>query len=342
MDENEIYEVLGVAPPAGPVVDQADQRSATGNDGPQGGEGAEPQENQETAEGGVGHESGEAGKNQEDPSGGESGAEKEESTSEIGQPTKDDRREAEERTARIMAEARRLADQQTVRAIEEERARNKAQWDAFFASAGLKNNLDGGRPITSLEEFQAWKAKYDRARLEQDLKEGKLTPEALEAMVAQQVASSGHAQSGDAGGQPPEQGYAKPVPEVTQAQIDAELAEIHRLDGSVNGLPDILKMETGGAFQEAVRRGHSFLDAFKLANFDRIQSKRQSEAAQRAAQAARNSARSKEHLRSSDSKGGGNVAVPGDVMEMYRMMMPGKSEAEITAHYNRMLKEMKQ
>ena len=64
--------------------------------------------------------------------------------------------------------------------------------------------------------------------------------------------------------------------------------------------------------------------------------------AQRAAQAARNSARSKEHLLPSGGKAGEvSVAVPGDVMEMYRMMMPGASEAEIIAHYNRMQREMK-
>lgn len=114
------------------------------------------------------------------------------------------------------------------------------------------------------------------------------------------------------------------------------------MDSGVNGLEDILKLETGGAFQEAVRRGYSFLDAFKLANFDRLQTRRQEEAAQRAAQAARNSVRSKEHLvPSGGGSGEGGAAVPEEILSLYRDLMPKASEAEITAHYNRMLKDMK-
>ena len=375
MDEKEIYEVLGVDPPP---------QEETG-----GGDGSAPQEGHETKGDSSAQEPEGTGENPDSPgeepsgagearpqgsgkaaqaAGGEGDAqEAEEGPSSAGaDPTEgtgqDVKQTAEERSAQILAEAKRLADQQTARAVEEERARNKAQWDAFFASAGLKNNLEGGKPITSLEEFQQWKIRYDRMKLEQDLKDGKLTPEALEAMIRSAMGRAGEARpqgseraaqafstgappqsSAEAGQNAAENGRntSGRSPSVTKEQIDQELAEIHRMDGSVNGLEDILKMETGGAFQEAVRRGHSFLDAFKLANFDRLQSRAQNEAAQRAAQAARNSVRSKEHLRSSDSKGGGSVSVPGDVLEMYRMMMPNATEAEITAHYNRMLKEMK-
>ena len=337
MDENEIYEVLGVTPDQGTAPPDSTGAPPEGGDAapPEGGTAAPASAGGEDAEGNVfdldtSSGDGEAG-NVIPPNGGTTVP-----------ALADEERPAEAPDQEVRWRA--MAQQEVQRAVEAERARNQAEWESFFASAGLKDSLNGDRPISSLEEFKAWKTAYDRQKLEQSLKEGKLTPEALaysirEAMAQQKTAAA-----------EPE---ARPVgttglgapPEVTREQIDAELAEIHKLDGSVNGLEDILKLETGGAFQEAVRRGHSFLDAFKLANFDRLQKRQQAQAAQvaqRAAQAARNSARSKEHLLPSGGKAGeGSVAVPGDVMEMYRMMMPGASEADIIAHYNRMQREMK-
>ena len=341
MDENEIYEALGMTPPVSgedadrAVVGQSPMTRADG-EAPAGAASEQDPENVsdlDTTDAG-GTENEEEEPEQDSPP---------KATDRTGKPKEEPSRDPKDAGNLAGQEARwqAMAQQMAARAVEEERARNQAEWNSFFASAGLKNSLAGGKPITSLEEFRQWKAAYDRARLEQELKEGKLTPEALDAVIAQHVASSRPQEDPSL----PPTAQAAPqsaAAQVTQEQINAELAEIHRLDGSVNGLEDILKLETGGAFQDAVRRGHSFLDAFKLANFDRLQNQRQNEAAQRAAQAARNSARSKEHLRSSASKGGnGSVAVPGDVMEMYRMMMPNASEADITAHYNRMLKEMK-
>lgn len=347
MDENEIYQVLGVMPPAGPPTETPQESEA-----PEGNASAGlPEEDKEqdggTQKGNVSESDTNAGK----PAavGGtlqgnvaEDGAESKDGTP-GERPPAGQAAEEQDRTAEQEVRWRALAQQEVRRAVEEEQARNQAEWKEFFASAGLTDNLNGGKPITSLEEFRAWKAAYDRAKLEQSLKEGKLTPEAL-AYTIREAMNQQPQQKGPlpAGGT----GTAAVSPEVTKEQIDAELAEIHRLDGSVNGLEDILKLETGRAFQEAVRRGHSFLDAFKLANFDRLQERRQAEAAQaaqRAAQAARNSARSKEHLLPSGGKAGeGSVAVPGDVMEMYRMMMPGASEKDIIAHYNRMQREMRQ
>lgn len=323
MDENEIYATLGVTPPEQetmppdspetlPVDGETEQANET------------PGEN--VSESDTSNDVGE-------------GSEELEAAPAVYGPEAGNAEGSAEREARWRA----LAQQEVRRAVEEEQARNQAEWKEFFASAGLTDSLNGGKPITSLEEFRAWKAAYDRAKLEQSLKEGKLTPEALAYTIREAMNQQPQQKAPlPAGGTGP----AAAPPEVTREQIDAELAEIHRLDGSVNGLEDILKLETGRAFQEAVRRGHSFLDAFKLANFDRLQERRQAEAAQaaqRAAQAARNSARSKEHLLPSGGKAGeGSVAVPGDVMEMYRMMMPGASEADIIAHYNRMQREMRQ
>lgn len=316
MDEDELYEILGVTPPDSTGTsagDEEEQNPAAASDSIADSE-SEIVPDSDTMDDETTKDDGQGG-SPEEPS-----------------PGPDKPADQEPRWQAV-------AQQMIAQAVAEERAKNQAEWNAFFAAASLKNSLDNGKPITNLEEFRQWKAAYDRAKLEQDLKEGRLTPEMLESMIAQKIAdrpATGDKQTMQAVHE------RSQAPEVTQEQINAELAEIHRLDNSVNGLEDILKMDTSTAFQDAVRRGHSFLDAFKLANFDRLQSQKQNEAAQRAAQAVRNNARSKEHLRPSVSKGGSaSVAVPGDVMEMYKMMMPDASEEDITAHYNRMLKETK-
>lgn len=339
MDEKEIYETLGLTPPGSPETPQesGEPQTETGGGGPEDVSKLDTSAAQETGNGGDNVNESTPG----DVPDGE-GQSKEDSGKDASLPdqhTANDQSGSAETDQAALWRA--MAQQEVQRAVEAERARNQAEWEAFFASAGVKNSLNGDKPITSLEEFRAWKAAYDRAKLERDLADGKLTPEAL-AYSIKTALTPPDASREVMGRQPQRQTSA---PEVTKEQIDAELAEIHRLDGRVNGLEDILKLETGGAFQEAVRRGHSFLDAFKLANFDQLQSQRQAEAvqaAQRAAQAARNSARSKDHLLPTGGKGGeGSAAVPGDVMEMYRMMMPGASEADISAHYNRVMKDMK-
>ena len=60
----------------------------------------------------------------------------------------------------------------------------QADMAAFFARANLKNTVTG-KPITTMEEFDAWRADYDAAKLQKDLKAGKLTPEALRSAVEQ-------------------------------------------------------------------------------------------------------------------------------------------------------------
>lgn len=339
MDENEIYEALGMTPPQ--EVEPPDSSDTPQDGGAPEGNGAETGR---TAEGAEGPDGGTGDEHVSDldtsAEGGAAGpvAAGAEGSEEPGASPTESAAGKAEAPADQEARWRALVQQETQRAVEAERARNQAEWAEFFASAGLKNGLDGDKPINSLEEFRAWKTAYDRAKLEQTLSEGRLTPETLAYTIREAMAQQPKVPPADITGTP---GPASGPPEVTKEQIDAELAEIHRLDGSVNGLEDILKLETAGAFREAVGRGHSFLDAFKLANFDRIQERRQAEAAQRAAQAARNNARSKEHLLPSGGKAGeGSVAVPGDVMEMYRVMMPGASETDIAAHYNRTKRDM--
>lgn len=247
------------------------------------------------------------------------------------------------------AEKQAAVQQAVAEAVAREREKAQDEWKAFFTRAGLKNSISGAE-ITSREEFEEWYRAYEAAKLERELKEGRLTPEALQQAARRAVEE----QARQAAPPPPQEApgtglarpqgsagaaQAMPKQDVTPEQVQQELAAIHQMDESISTLEDIAKMPTWGAFQDAVmRRGCSFVEAFRLANFDAIMARQREDTAKRAAQAAVNNARSKDHLAASKSKGAGAVAVPGDELDLYRRMNPGKSEAEIQEHYNQYIK----
>ena len=245
------------------------------------------------------------------------------------------------------------------RALQEERQRQEQNLADIFREIGLRDSK--GQPITNVEELRSWKQAADLARVQKELKSGTLSADGLSALVREALRQSGQIQTGsaptagqkqdgvserptaEAGGQTGSPGGQQRNQErqVPQEQVDQELAEIHRLDPSVETLEDIMGMDTRDAFVAAVRRGNSFLDAFRLANFDRLQESRRQETAQRAAQAERNRTRSKEHMTATGTRGEGSVAVPAETLELYRQLMPKATDAEISAHYNKTLHDFK-
>lgn len=205
--------------------------------------------------------------------------------------------------------------------------------EAFFSRAGLKNTVTG-KPITTLEEFDAWRADLDAAKLQKDLKAGKLTPEglrsaveqtpAIQALKKQQELRAAAGRAAQAGGD--------------RARVDAELAEIHKLDPTINTVEDLLSMPSAKAFYDLVRKGNSFLDAYRLANFDRLTTAR----AEAARQQALNNARGKDHLTGHRTpQGTGAATVPPDVKAEYLAFNPGATDAEIQKHYNRYMEKQR-
>ena len=128
-----------------------------------------------------------------------------------GKPAQQTKEQRAENARRRRQEEQEAAIKAAVeKALAEEREKSKADMAAFFARANLKNTVTG-KPITTMEEFDAWRADYDAAKLQKDLKAGKLTPEALRSAVEQTPASrscgssrnSGRRQTQSKSGQPP-------------------------------------------------------------------------------------------------------------------------------------------
>ena len=186
----------------------------------------------------------------------------------------------------------------------------------------------------ALEEFDAWRADYDAAKLQKDLKAGKLTPEALRSAVEQTPAIQALKKQQEQQAAADEQRRQAEA----QARVNAELAEIHKLDPTINTVEDLLSMPGAKAFYDLVRKGNSFLDAYRLANFDRLTTAR----AEAARQQALNNARGKDHLTGTGTpQGTGAATVPPDVKAEYLAFNPDATDAEIQKHYNRYMEKQR-
>lgn len=152
-------------------------------------------------------------------------------------------------------------------------------------------NPADGTPITNLEQYRAFK----------------------QAQQAQQPA---------------------PRPQVNpamEAQVAAELAQIRQLNPNIRSVGDLLTMPRAKEFYQLVKRGNSFVDAYKLAHYDQLTQ----QAAAAARQQAQNLARSKGHLIAAAQRGKGAATVPAPEMDLFRAFNPQASEAAIQAYYNK-------
>lgn len=328
IDERALYESMGLTYPEENTEQETAREAESGDNASANEERREAQQNGAESRREGEEESGE----EQDREDGEEDREEPE-TAEKALQDKEKRARAAE--SRRQAQQRRAVEE----AIAQERAAEDQRWKDFFATAGLKSPVDG-KPITTREEYEAYQRAVEERRIRQNLQKGQLLPEDIEAIVRKAIAQPQDTAKAQSRESEPERAAATGRT-VTQEQVDAELAEIRRLDPDMVDLKTILESETGEAFQAAVNRGASFIEAFKLANFDRLQQRASAETARRAEQAARNKARSKDHLQTSRTSGSGAVPVPADVKEMYHYLMPDKSDAEILEHYNRSIRDQK-
>ena len=115
-----------------------------------------------------------------------------------------------------------------------------------------------------------------------------------------------------------------------EALIQSQLRQISELDPEVKSLEDLTHTEQYGQLYALVRRGYTLLDAYKLANFDRLTRRAELAAAQRY----RNALDGVRHLTATQTRGAGRP-VPADVAAQYRALNPGVSDGEIARHYQR-------
>ena len=108
-----------------------------------------------------------------------------------------------------------------------------------------------------------------------------------------------------------------------------QIGQIAEFDPSVKSVRDLPKMQNYEKFCELVRRGNSFIDAYKLANFELIMEN----ALKKHELQMQSRMMSKMHLDPLGSRGTAMEAVPKEILDRYRSLLPESSFADIQKHY---------
>lgn len=310
LTEKQIYEAFGIEPDAG----ENEQRPAEAAQEPQ--EGAEEGEKEQpVAEAAEGTEPSE-----DDEAGGQPAAKE----------TMDEKTRRENAARRREAEKRAAIQSAVDQALQQERQNQAAALESIFTRAGLKNTFTG-EPIRTKADFDAWERKFAEQRRAEEMKAGKMTPESLDRAISEHPVVKQAAQVV----QQAQQQQKERAMQDAQRRIDGELAEIRKFDPSIQTVGDLFKTPKGREVYDLAKSGVPLSKAYRVVNLDSIQ---QSMAESARQQAAKN-ARGKEHLRPDGKAAGtGAVSVPKAELEMYRLLMPNATEAEIQAHYNKHIK----
>ena len=256
-----------------------------------------------------------------DESGDSAQAETQEKPKEPTQKTEEDARYA---AARRRAEQER--DQAIAQARQEAQAQAQRTIDEAFRNAGLTNPYTN-QPITSKAEYDAYLERFQAEQRENIQKKSGMSqvqfsqflnslPEIRQAREAQAKA---------------EQATRQAREQAAKANLEQQMKEISKMDPTIKGLGDLAKMANYQQFVDLVKRGNTFTDAYKLANFDALTQR----AAQASRQTAMQAAASKEHLTVTTQRGQGAVTVPDDVKAEYRAFNPDATDEEIARHYNK-------
>ena len=223
------------------------------------------------------------------------------------------------------AAARREAEAQT-RRVQAELDRSNARVAEQFGN--YTNPITGEKVTDARSYFDALNAQRE-AQTRQEIQNAGLDPKILDLAIqnnpvirqAQEV-------------------LARQQAEEMDRTVSNEIEQIRALDPSITNPNDLLPPELGGKmenfaeFKSRVDMGYSFVDAFKLANFDRLQSK----TFDAAKQSAINQAKSTSHLQSTvsvaDEAGKELVDIPKDELAVWKECYPDLSPKELKKKYN--------
>lgn len=218
-------------------------------------------------------------------------------------------------------------DQAVQAAVRQEQDKHESVMKEFFAKAGLKNTITG-EPITNMEQFDDWNRQFSEARLQRELKAGKLTTEGLATAIGNHpiVKQAQQLVSQDAAAKQAHREAA------AKAKIEGEIAEIHKMDESIGSLEDLMKAPYWPQLYAMTRKGYSIKDAHFLLNHDRLEKAKLDAARQQTLL----SVRGKDHMTATATpRGGGSISVPAADLAMFRQFNPNASDAEIQAYYNK-------
>lgn len=330
MDEQAIYEALGLDPNVGQDAQEKGTQNAAGEAAGQ----AESTQT-EPAEDAAGQ--GENGRGGAEPAPAE-GTEADEG-SEAGTPVKESAQGREPKGQKDHEQAERRRKQELDQRIKEaedrvraeERRRSQEYMDQAIKEMNLRDTSTGNQ-INTYQEYQTWRENAEREKLKRNLKKGELTPDDLNKLIAQNptVKEMQRRQREDDNRRRQEQQSE------AQKAIDAQLQEINKLDPNVKTVADLTKLPNFPEFRALVSKGLNFVQAYRLTNWDKLMESAGNQMAAAAKQQAISNARSKDHLQGIKAQGtGSGDGIPADELAIVRQLLPDATDKEIEAFWKK-------
>lgn len=305
MNENEINELFDYTPEAD--TDPADGDPADGD----------------TADGESATE-GEGGEADTDPADGDTA----DGDPDDGDPA-EGKEAANDANSRYAA-ARRKAEAERDKAIAEERAKFEREKNELIASMGLVNPYTG-KAVTTADELKEYQSASAEAHKKAFMEKNGLDDASYNKFVGQLpevvAANAAKAKAESA------------AREASRTEADQRLAAefdiIFKLDPDMKTKEDVFRSENYGAVLDNVKKGLSLSDAYKLANYDKLNAR--AAAAER--QRTLNAQNSKGHMTTVGNAHGQTLApVPDAERDLYRYLNPDMSDEDIARDYNKRFK----
>ncbi len=214
----------------------------------------------------------------------------------------------------------------------------QAAMDAHYAAAFAgKRNPFTGKEIRSRADFEEYmQAKEERdAQLRRDaalekVRAAGLDAETLQALFSETPLGREMQRAAQFSRQMEQENYNRLISKA----IADDIAEIAKYDPSVKDVDTLKATARGKEIEARVKSGKcTWLEAWKLENFERISGAR----AEAAKQAAINAANSKDHLQSTAQRGSGEVEIPArtrSMFEAFGITDPDKQRDEYAKYLN--------
>ena len=158
--------------------------------------------------------------------------------------------------------------------------------------------------------------------MEEQIKKANLDPQLINAMIEQSPAVRNANEI-----------LARVRAEEGARAIQDQVAEISKIDPAVKTLEDIRNMDSFDEFDRRVRSGMSLVDAFKIANYDKLIA-RNGEAAK---QAAINAAKGKQHMTQTKGNAGNGVSMSEEDLQVWKAF--GFDEKSAKKHHAKYAKK---
>ena len=239
--------------------------------------------------------------------------------------------EAEPDRNAVYADMRRRAESEArVKATQEAQSIAQKEVDKVFADMGL-NDPYTGKPINTKAEYDAYKARHNTETISKELSKAGISREAMDALIDSHPAvqqAKIAATAYESAQKQAQEGAAK-------VRFDSQLKEITELDADIKTVDDLFKQPNIDTIKSYIKKnGLSIVEAYKLANMDKLSGKQ----ASAAAQSVYNKATSKDHLTSTAVRGQGEISMTKAQLEQYRRLT-GKTDKQIREDYAKHLKK---